>query len=362
MATIINTTELYKILKITPPEQNIMLSGRHGIGKSRILTDYFSSLGMKVVALFLGQMSDPGDLIGLPDRDGSNEQTRFLPPYWFPKDDTPIVLFLDELNRARPEVLQAIMDLALNRTIAGRSLPKGSRVISAVNEGDEYQLTDLDPALVSRFNIYRFKPSVEEWLLWARSAKLDERVINFINFHQEYLDAFDDNNEMGSGLEKSPDRRAWEKVSFVLQELGADEKIENFYIKAISGIIGEKAAAKFFAYINNADVVSGKQVLEDFSAVESKLKRYDTSRLCAVNDSVLIFLEKLDANTVPEQLQKYGENLLHYINFLLANNFKEVTAQFASNIANGTYPDAIAFMTKHAKQVFKICIDFVKQM
>lgn len=38
-----------------------------------------------------------------------------MPPYWFPVDGKPIVLFLDELNRARPEVLQTIMDLALNR-------------------------------------------------------------------------------------------------------------------------------------------------------------------------------------------------------------------------------------------------------
>jgi hypothetical protein len=52
-----------------------------------------------------------------------------------------------------------------NRKLAGKSLPKGSRIISAVNAGEEYQLTDLDPALVSRFNIYEFKPTVQEWLL-----------------------------------------------------------------------------------------------------------------------------------------------------------------------------------------------------
>ena len=70
-----------------------------------------------------------------------------------------IVLFLDELNRARPEILQAVYDLALNRTLAGKRLPAGSIVIAAVNEGEEYQLTDLDPALVSRFNLYEFAPN-----------------------------------------------------------------------------------------------------------------------------------------------------------------------------------------------------------
>lgn len=162
----INIEDLHFVLERTPASHNIMLTGRHGIGKSEILTQYFAEKGMKVIALFLGQMSDPGDLIGLPDKSG--EITIFRPPYWFPIDGKPIVLFLDELNRARPEVLQTIMDLALNRKLAGRSLPEGSRIIAAVNEGDEYQLTDLDPALVSRFNIFRFEPSVSEWLLWAK--------------------------------------------------------------------------------------------------------------------------------------------------------------------------------------------------
>ncbi|MCF0205858.1 MAG: ATPase, partial [Bacteroidales bacterium] len=84
MAVNINTQELEKILEIMPSQQNIMLVGKHGIGKSEILTQYFESRGMKVVALFLGQMSDPGDLIGLPRLDEETGKTVFKPPYWFP--------------------------------------------------------------------------------------------------------------------------------------------------------------------------------------------------------------------------------------------------------------------------------------
>ena len=97
--TSINTTELLSLLDITPADQNVMLVGNHGIGKSEILTEYFSRKGMKVVPLFLGQMSDPGDLIGIPNRNTETGKTEFMPPYWFPLDGKPIVLFLDELNR-----------------------------------------------------------------------------------------------------------------------------------------------------------------------------------------------------------------------------------------------------------------------
>ncbi len=204
----INIKELHKILAAMPATQNLMLTGKHGIGKSEILTRYFQQLGIKVNTLFLGQMSDPGDLIGLPRLDEATGKTVFMPPYWFPTDGQPIVLFLDELNRARPEVLQTIMDLALNRKLAGRALPEGSRLIAAVNDGEEYQLTDLDPALVSRFNIYAFRPSVQEWLLWASESKLDSRVIDFIRSNPKLLDGDRPADGEDRGLEKSPDRRA----------------------------------------------------------------------------------------------------------------------------------------------------------
>ena len=68
MSVSINITELKETLDLTPSTQNIMLVGKHGIGKSEILTSYFNSKGLKVVTLFLGQMADPGDIIGIPSK------------------------------------------------------------------------------------------------------------------------------------------------------------------------------------------------------------------------------------------------------------------------------------------------------
>ena len=41
MAVKINSTELIEILESMPANQNIMLLGKHGIGKSQILTQFF---------------------------------------------------------------------------------------------------------------------------------------------------------------------------------------------------------------------------------------------------------------------------------------------------------------------------------
>ena len=58
--TKIDTAGLEYVLKVTPPEQNVMLVGRHGIGKSQILEKYFTSQGIRVVTLFLTFYSSIG--------------------------------------------------------------------------------------------------------------------------------------------------------------------------------------------------------------------------------------------------------------------------------------------------------------
>ena len=84
MSVRIDGNLLLEILEETPANQNIMLMGKHGIGKSQILEKFYTAKGCKVVSLFLGQMSDPGDLIGIPHKNEETGHTEFMPPYWFP--------------------------------------------------------------------------------------------------------------------------------------------------------------------------------------------------------------------------------------------------------------------------------------
>ena len=59
MSVRIDGNMLLEILEETPATQNIMLMGKHGIGKSQILEKFFSAKGCKVVSLFLGQVFSP---------------------------------------------------------------------------------------------------------------------------------------------------------------------------------------------------------------------------------------------------------------------------------------------------------------
>ena len=353
----ITTTELLSLLDITPTDQNLMLVGNHGIGKSEILTEYFSGKGMKVVPLFLGQMSDPGDLIGIPNRNNTTGKTEFMPPYWFPLDGKPIVLFLDELNRARPEVLQTIMDLALNRTLAGRKLPDGSRIISAVNDGDQYQLTDLDPALVSRFNVVTFRPTTQEWLLWADKVGVDARVRDFIRENPIWLDKNPDAKEgVDTGLDKTPDRRAWKRVSDILKTAG---DINPIVAKAMSAIVGPKAASALVGSVSAKKILSGREVLQNFEKHLPTLKGYELHQLSVVNDGIFRHLEV--ENLSGQAKENAKKNIDAYFTFL-SKEKKEAAAHFANLYVQGTYPKAVSFMARECLVLTMTMVLYVKSI
>lgn len=353
----VNTTELMQVLEMTPAHHNLMLVGRHGIGKSEILTEYYSKQGIPVVPLFLGQMADPGDLIGIPSLNERTGKTEFMPPYWFPLDGKPIVLFLDELNRARPEILQTVMDLALNRKLAGRQLPEGSRIISAVNEGEQYQLSDLDPALVSRFNIVNFQPTVQEWLLWAKREGMDPRVIGFIEENSVWLDHNADSKENeDTGLDKTPDRRAWKRVSDIIK--GA-EVLTTLHQKAVASIVGAKATVAFMASVNNKKVISGKDVLYDFAKVKERLQPYTLHEMSIVNEGIfrLLEVEKVPAG----QKEDVKKNLDAYFDYLVKER-KEAAAHFANLYVQQTYPNAVAFIARECPVLTMTLVIYVKSI
>ena len=353
----INITELKALLDITPADQNIMLVGNHGIGKSEILTEYFSGKGMTVVPLFLGQMSDPGDLIGIPNRNEATGKTDFMPPYWFPLDGKPIVLFLDELNRARPEVLQTIMDLALNRKLAGRSLPEGSRIISAVNEGERYQLTDLDPALVSRFNVMVFRPTVQEWLLWAEREGVDIRVRDFIRENPIWLDKNPDAKEgADTGLDKTPDRRGWKRVSDILLKA---QDVSPVVTKAVSAIVGAKAASELIGNISARKILSGREVLQNFEKYVQVLKGYELHQLSVVDDGIYRHLEVENLSGAAKENAK--KNVDGYFTFLTKEK-KEAAAHFANLFVQNTYPNAVKFMACECPYLAPLMVQYVKSI
>jgi hypothetical protein len=341
----IDARELYQVLELTPPEQNILLVGKHGIGKSEIISHFYRQRqNLPVIPFFLGQMSDPGDLIGLLHKDEKTGRSVFLPPYWWPEADRPVVLFLDELNRARPEILQAVQDLTLNKTLAGKALPPGSIVIAAVNGGEEYQLTELDPALVSRFNLYEFAPTVEDWLIWAADRDIDARVLTFIQQHPDYLDGDNldaDTAIATAGLVKTPDRRAWVKVA---DFVGNHKDLEDIHFKLIAGMVGTHASLAFRQSLANQRGLEPEQLLLQFSKYAKQLKDLEIQDFASLNERVLLWL---NSGHCPEnKADQARKNLLKYLQHLAKAKQQEAIAHFSSLVQSPKFSNAMGFVAE----------------
>lgn len=354
----VDAKELIQILRNTPPEQNIMLVGGHGIGKSQIIKSFYETeKNMPLICFFLGQMSDPGDLIGLMQINKKTGRSEFLPPYWWPEGNQPVVLFLDELNRARPEILQSVMDLTLNRTLASKSLPAGSIIISAINSGDMYQVTDLDPALISRFNIYEFAPTHEDWIVWANQKNLDKRVIHFIQKQPNFLDStneFSNADEvLELGLEKTPDRRAWQRVSDLIQNV---DKIDALYIKIIAGIVGISASVNFKRSIKEIAKIDVEKVLFHFD--EELLSGLKLQDYILGNEDILLFINKDDYDKKKKSV--LITNLTKYIKHLKKGKFQEAIAHFASQLENPNFEKVLTMVFTESDELMKEISNYIE--
>lgn len=342
----VNYAEFEEILKKTPLSQNILILGAHGIGKSQILERYYTDAGLEVVPLFLGQMSDPGDLLGLPDKklitkgDVETMIMDFLPPYWW-ASDKPFCLFLDEINRGRPEVLQVVFDVCLNRKLGGRTLPEGSMVVAAANFGEEYQVTDLDPALVSRFNIYELSPTPEEWLTHAAKSGVSQQITSFISANNHMLDPTVDEN--ADSMNKTPDRRAWFRVDEVLK--GLKGKPTSIDMKLIAGIIGGSAAGMFKKHIDAMVSVDARRLLyaKKFEDLEVDLMTMTMSDFMYLNKQVLNFV----ISKTPEIKKKITlektvcNNFLKYIQFMEGQEYKEAIGDLVQGLEKQTDAAAV---------------------
>jgi len=342
MATIKEITVIFEAMNKSPElfNQAIALRGRHGVGKSEFVEGFFGDLGYRVVTLFLGQLSDAGDLLGLPyheEVDGV-KVTSFAKPSWYPTDKNErVVLFLDEFNRANQEVMQAVFELALNRTLGGDKLPDNCHVIAAMNPADSnYDTVELDTALLDRFNMYEFKPTTQEWINWAIKNKVDNDVIGFISKNKDYLEV------LGESVpdEVTPSRRSWVRVSNIVKANPSIKDNSGLLKIMMSGIIGISASVKFDLFLKEDDISMG-YIINNIDRDENlliKLKTKITPQLSIhLNQQLEMWLiENIDDDRIHESLSpgafyRITKNIETYLNDVITT---EAMAEFMTRLMN----------------------------
>lgn len=317
----------------------VLIHGRHGIGKSQgvyqvsqELTYEHPKLGKRsydFIDLRLGNM-EVGDLLGLADflydENGNKIATKFMRPSWLPTDpDSKGILFLDEINRARRDVLQAAFQLVLEKRIHEYQLPKGWVVVGACNPNtDEYIVTDIgDAAFLDRFCHIKLTPSVAEWVDYASNSEYDSDIVDFIREQPEMLASKGEDFE----LDIKPSARSWEFINRLITNKTPVNLLQELAI----GIVGTTTAIAFMESRRSADKpFKAEQILKEFSKIKKKVQSYADPKdnrldiLKATCDNLLRYADKRKKDLDPQE----RDNLLDFLktipNEMMFANIKDL--------------------------------------
>lgn len=322
-------TEAKEVLKQVAEKQvalSTILWGPTGIGKSSIVKQLSKELKYKLIDIRLSQR-EAVDILGMPytaktkigdkDMDALNHH----PPEWFLRAlmEGNTILFLDELNRARPEVLQAVFELALDRRLNGYTLPDSVLIVSACNPPDSrYDTVDFDDALSARFMHIHVKTNADIWLDWAKSKKEGSRanvnsfVTNFIAQNKEALNVvYKEDNDFP--VEVKPCSRSWEFVSLI-EELQMSDSLTR---ECVRGVVGPEFAQAYMVSRTASDKPISLEELfrmtkEDHDPIRERIKRYSEGENGKIRTDLLKETCK-DIERNLEDCSKYKDQVLDFL-------------------------------------------------
>ena len=255
-----------------PAEIAILMRGPTGVGKSQLAKQVADDLGLPFIDVRGSTMSE-GDVGGYPDIEGMKETgvMTFCMPSWFVRScREPVVLMLDEMNRSLPGVQQSFFQLVLDRELGNDKdgnpykLHPGTRVVAAVNHGSEYDVNEMDPALLRRFWTVDLDPSNQDWIDWAGPAGIDPVTIDFIRNHPEHLRVNVAGVEPGT---VAPNPASWARLDESLRHMGlAPSDLAGTGDSAVyamsTGFVGVEASIAYSEFIKRYErVISADDVL-----------------------------------------------------------------------------------------------------
>ena len=311
------TTTISSFLAVAsklPPEIAVLMQGPTGIGKSFLAKQVAEDLDLPFIPVFGSTMSE-GDVGGYPDIEGMKESgvMTFCMPSWFMRAcNEPVVLMLDELNRSLPGVQQSFFQLVLDRELGNDKngipyrLHPETRVVAAVNHGSEYDVNEMDPALLRRFWVADIVPTSIDWIEWAKDNEIDPVLIDFIRQNPAHLRVDPSTVEPGTVC---PNPASWHRVNECLShmnmlpaDMAGKPNPEGMYALAM-GLVGTEAAIAFCAFVKDYEIqISAEDVLD------GKIKKADIPKI-AVSMLNNVIDKLADHSKDNEWTQKQANNV-----------------------------------------------------
>jgi hypothetical protein len=328
-----------QVAESLPAEISVLIRGGHGIGKSETVHQIAEHLGLELIDRRMSQMTE-GDVIGLPKLE--NDCTKFLPAEFIKIACTrPVLLFLDEINRATQEVMQACFQLCLDRELNGNRLHPGTRIFAAVNASAAYQVNEMDPAFLDRFFVVDLSPTAQDFFVYAEgtgkdgNSRLDLDLIRFLKERETRLDPA---LNVNPGTVQ-PSRRSWFRLDkayrangVYAKDLGTDTLAKGRAYSIALGFVGQECSNDLVDFLAKRESrFNAINVYREYDQHRAKVKRLGQDKLNTLIDMVV------DHAKVNEVTVEEAENLAKFVSDLPG----ELRVSFITNYTKGTRPTAL---------------------
>ena len=167
-----------------PTGTPVVLISQPGQGKTAVVYALAAERGYEVITI-VGSQKDRTDITGLPTLvnftvtrpDGTVDEVRqveYAVEKWqrIVMERKRVVVFLDELNTAPPDVVSSLLTILADRRFPnGETMPEETVILGAMNDrdtGSEYH--DMAPALANRLCLVGYHMPLGAWLDGVRRA------------------------------------------------------------------------------------------------------------------------------------------------------------------------------------------------
>lgn len=220
--------------------QNLLVWGPPGIGKTAIAYQVARKLGRKLVVAPIATM-DAADARMPQIKDG---RVSFLVADWLPTEaDGPCILFVDEINRGRTDVQNAFLSLCgPERRMGSYALPDACAILGAANPSETSSgVNKLVDALADRFIHVTIKPDAKhaDWQKWAAANGMPAELIAFARWRPACMYAYE------KGELVTPTYRSWERVGRVLLA----RYPQNIERALVEGCVGAGPAVEVLSFV-----------------------------------------------------------------------------------------------------------------
>lgn len=321
------------ILVCRQAQVSLFVWGSHGIGKSSVVRQAAQTLEIGFVDFRCAQL-ESSDLRGLPDR-GEDKRTHYLPPAELP-DSGSGILFLDEFNRASPDVLNAAFQLVLDRRIGSYRLPDGWSIVCAGNlTNGAYQVSELDPALLDRFCHIQLSSgpgTMDDWGMWMLENYpiVAEDIVSFCEQDAKNLESQD---KQETGLKITPSRRSWEMVARCLAVLNTGVFSEKVTREVLTGLVGHEIALNFLRG-RKLPLTASQFLKSSFDASQPVLKSMSRSQHSQFSSNLVHYLS---GKTVTRPI---ADKALDYLNMLMQDQ-RDLAIGFAKRLVSCGIPQKL---------------------